>query len=86
MELNETTVNAKFDAYLTAFKLLAEKEDELDLLKAEVNDYKEGTPKHQAAIQKVMDFEKGMVIFQRELRFAAIELDRVKTLISVRTI
>jgi hypothetical protein len=86
MELTEATVNSRFDAYLAAFKLLAEKEDELDLLKREVEDYKEGTPKHQAAIQRAMEFERGMVVFQRELRYAALELDRVKTLIAVRNI
>jgi hypothetical protein len=86
MELNEQTVNEAFDLYKKCFLILAEKEDYLDTLKAEVGDYKEGTPKHQAAIQKAMEFEKGLSGYQRDLRMAALELDRIKTLIAVRNI
>lgn len=82
--ITESNVNDAFDAYLKAFEILAEKEDHLDALKAEVEDYKEGTPKHSAAIQKAMEFERGMTEYQRNLRKAALHLDRIKTLVQVQ--
>lgn len=82
--ITESNVNDAFDAYLEVFNILAEKEDHLDELKAEVEDYKEGTPKHSAAIQKVRDFEKTLIEDQRNLRKAAIHLDRIKTLVQAQ--
>ena len=79
-----SNVNDAFDAYLLAFDTLAAKEDELELMKLEVEDYKEGSPKHTEAIRKAREFEMSLASFQRELRKAALQLDRIKTLVQVQ--
>lgn len=82
--ITESNVNDAFAAYLEAFNVLAEKEDELELMKLEVEDYKEGSPKHVEAIRKAREFEMTLASYQRALRRAALELDRVKTLVQVQ--
>lgn len=82
--ITESNVNDAFAAYLNAFNVLAEKEDELERMRLEVEDYKEGSPKHSEAIRKAKEFELTMASYQRELRKAALELDRIKTLVQVQ--
>ncbi len=78
-----SNVNDAFDAYLRAFNVLADKEDYLETLRLEVEDYKEGSPKHAEAIRKVREFEGQLSAYQRDLRRAALQLDRIKTLVQV---
>jgi hypothetical protein len=82
--ITESNINDAFDAYLRAFNVLADKEDYLDILKLEVDDFKEGSPKHAEAIRKVREYETQLVTYQRDLRKAALQLDRVKTLAQVQ--
>lgn len=84
MTITETEVNKAFDAYLDAFNTLAEQEDILDDMRVELGDYKEGSPKHTEAQRTVVEFERGMAELQRNLRKAALQLDRIKTLVSMQ--
>jgi hypothetical protein len=78
--ITEANINDAFDNYLQAFNVLAEKEDELELMKLEIEDFKEGSPKHSEAIRKAREFEMSLSEYQRTYRRAGLELDRVKTL------
>jgi hypothetical protein len=82
--ITESEVNEAFDAYLRAFNVLADKEDYLEILKLEVEDFKEGSPKHAEAIRKAREFELQLAEYQRDLRKAALQLDRIKTLVQVQ--
>lgn len=82
--ITEENVNEAFDNYLIAFNILADKEDELERMKLEVEDFKEGSPKHTEAIRKAREFELAMSAYQREFRRAGLQLDRVKTLANMQ--
>lgn len=82
--ITEENINEAFDNYLTAFDTLAEKEDELERMKLELEDYKEGSPKHTEAIRKAREFEISLSAYQRAFRKAGLQLDRVKTLASMQ--
>ena len=83
-KITEDQVNAAFDAYLEAFNTLAEQEDILEDMKMDLGDFKEGSVKQLEAQTKIKTFELGMAIYQRNLRKAALELDRIKTLVSMQ--
>ena len=82
MEVTMEKINEKFDLYVAAFEDLAEQEDKLEDMKISLEDYKEGSPKHQEAMREVRAFEKTIATYQRKFRMAALELDRVKTLVN----
>lgn len=84
MTITETEVNAAFDAYLKAFNQLAEQEDILGNMRAELDDYKEGGSKYTEAQRKIVEFERSLAEYQRNLRKAALHLDRIKTLVSMQ--
>lgn len=83
-KITEEQVNKAFDAYLDAFNLLAEQEDVLEDMQIDLDGFKEGTARYIEAQEKLKSFERGMAEFQRNLRKAALELDRIKTLVSVQ--
>jgi hypothetical protein len=82
--ITEEDVNKAFDAYIEAFNDLAHEEDELEAMKYELSDYKEGSAKYNEAMVEVKDFEQNMTKFQRVYRLAAVELDRIKVLVSMQ--
>jgi soluble cytochrome b562 len=81
MEITMEKINEKFDLYVAAFEDLAEQEDKLEEMRSGLEDYKEGSPKHQEAMREVKAFEKTIATYQRRFRMAALELDRIKTLV-----
>ena len=82
MEMNVDKINEAFNLYIATFEDLAEQEDKLEEMKDGLEDYKEGSPKHQEAMKEVRAFEKTITVYQRKFRMAALELDRVKTLVN----
>ncbi len=78
--ISDTRINKAFDDYIKAFNELASKEDELETMRAELEEYKDGSSKYVAAQKAVHDFEHAMIEYQRKLRLAGIEVDRIKTL------
>jgi soluble cytochrome b562 len=82
MEVTMELIHEKFDLYRAAFEDLAEQEDKLEEMRNGLEDYKEGSPKHQEAMKEVRAFEKTIAVYQRKFRMAALELDRVKTLVN----
>lgn len=83
MTITKEQVNKAFDDYIEAFNDLAREEDMLEAMKFELNDYKEGSAKYNEAMTEIRDFEQTMAKYQRDYRLAAIELDRIKTLLSM---
>lgn len=79
MEVTIEKINEAFDLYIAAFEDLAEQEDKMEEMKQGLEDYKEGSPKHQEAIREIQAFEKVLTVYQRKYRMAALELDRIKT-------
>lgn len=84
MMITETEVNRAFDAYLEVFNILAEQEDILEDMRMELGDYKEGGSKYTEAQNRIAAFERSLVEYQRNLRKAALHLDRIKTLVMVQ--
>lgn len=84
MTITEKEVNEAFDAYLEAFNTLAEQEDLLEDMRGELDEYKEGGSKHVEAQRKIAAFERAMTEPARNLRKAALQLDRIKTLVAVQ--
>lgn len=84
MKITEEMVNKAFDAYLESFNILAEQEDLFEDMKLEIQDYKEGSAKFEQAKLKLQEFERTMAEPQRNMRKAALELDRIKTLVSMQ--
>ncbi len=82
MEITVDLINEKFNLYVAAFEDLAEQEDKLEDMKIGLEDYKEGSPKHQEAMREVRAFEKTIAVYQRKFRMAGLELDRIKTLVN----
>ena len=82
--ITEEDVNKAFDNYINAFNDLAHEEDQLEAMKFDLADYKEGSPKYNEAMAEIKDFEQNMTKFQRVYRLAAIELDRIKVLVSMQ--
>ena len=80
-EINETVINQAFDAYLKAFDDLAAQEDILEKMNSELDDYKEGSPKFAQATKEIDEFQRTVTVYQRAFRKAALELDRVRTLV-----
>ena len=86
MTVSETLVNITFDDYIACFHALAEKEDELEKMKEELTEYKEGGSKYIEAQNKIHAFEHTLMQYQRALRMAGLEVDRIKTLLQVELI
>lgn len=82
MEITEARINEAFDLYIAAFEDLAEQEDKLEDMKQDLDEYKEGSSKHQEALKNIQAFERTLAGYQRKFRMTALELDRVKTLIN----
>ena len=80
-EINETVIDQAFDAYKAAFAALAEKEDFVEGMKHELEEYKEGSSKYKELEKEIKDFNTVLSKYQREFRMAALELDRVKTMV-----
>jgi hypothetical protein len=80
MEVTIEKLNQAFDLYRATFEDLAEQEDKMEEMKHGLEDYKEGSPKHQEAIREIQAFEKVLTVYQRKYRMAALELDRIKTI------
>jgi hypothetical protein len=83
-KITEDDINKAFDKYIDAFNDLAHEEDELEAMKYELSDYKEGSTKYNEAMAEIRDFEQNMAKFQRVYRLAAVELDRIKVLVSMQ--
>ena len=86
MTVTENQVHLAFTDYMTAYNVLAAKEDELQKMKDELLEYKEGGSKYVEAQQKIHEFEHGIVQFKRELVRAGLYIDRLQTLLKVEAI
>jgi hypothetical protein len=77
--ITEEEIDAVFNSYKTAFLALAEKEDELELMKQDLESLKEGSSKHVQRMEDIRKFESSLFEYQRLLRLAGLEIDRLKT-------
>jgi hypothetical protein len=86
VSVTEEDIEKAFSDYLRAFNILAEKEDEIERMKTDLDDLKEGGAKYVAAQQSIHVFEHKMMQYQRDLRTAGIFIDRIKTLLQAEQI
>jgi hypothetical protein len=77
--ITEQEIDKVFDQYTEAFNELCAAEDKLEQMHVDIDEFKEGTSKHIAAIVAAKEFERTTVYpLQRALRLAGVEVDRLK--------